>query len=241
MTSTADTSAPDLGKLDEDDCVSEPAPKSFQRARSQEAKQVRREAILAAAQRLFDEKSYEGLTVDAVAKTSRIAKGTVYLYFGTKEAIFLELLLLEVEAWFAALAEPLDQLDRGDIPGVANLLSRSLGERRTLRRLASLLHQTLEQNVDAKTVHSFKRRALESMAPTAARLERCLPQLAPGEGLKLLLDVHAFVIGVGHMAEPGQVVAQVIAEPGFELYRVDFVPKMRELVEMVLRGWVRRS
>jgi AcrR family transcriptional regulator len=241
MTRTAETSASDLGKADEDDCVNEPVPKSFQRARSQEAKQVRREAILDAAQRLFHEKSYEGLTVDAVAKTSRIAKGTVYLYFGTKEAIFLELLLLEIESWFAALADPLDLLQPGDVRGVAELLSRSLEERRTLRRLASLLHQTLEQNVDAATVRSFRRRALDSMLVPAARLERCLPQLAPGEGQKLLLDVHAFVIGVGHMAEPGPVVAQVIAEPGFEILRVDFVTKLRELIEMILRGWVQRS
>ena len=241
MQRIADASAQDLGKLDEDECVSEPVPKSFQRARSQEAKQVRRDAILKAAHQLFEAKSYEGLTVDAVAKTSRIAKGTVYLYFGTKEAIFLELLLVELETWFATLAEPLDALQSGDVRAVADLIAESLGERRTLRRLASLLHQTLEQNVDTETIHSFKHRALESMRPTATRLERCLPQLEAGEGLKLLLDVHAFVIGVGHMSEPGPIVAQVLAHPEFEVFRVEFVPKVRELIEMVLRGWIRRS
>ena len=241
MPRIAEASVPELGNLDEDDGVNEPVPKSFQRARSQEAKQVRRDAILDAARRLFDEKSYEGLTVDAVAKTSRIAKGTVYLYFGTKEAIFLELLLGEVESWFAALAEPLEALRPGDVPAIAALLAGSLGERRTLRRLASLLHQTLEQNVEAETVRSFKRRALESMGPTAARLERRLPQLQPGDGLKLLLDLHVFVIGVGQMSEPGPVVAEVLKEPGFAVFRVEFVPKARELVEMVMRGWVARS
>ena len=237
----AEARVPELGTVDEDDGVNEPVPKSFQRARSQEAKQVRRDAILDAARRLFEEKSYEGLTVDAVAKTSRIAKGTVYLYFGTKEAIFLELLLGEVESWFAALAEPLEAVRPGDVRAIAELLAGSLGERRTLRRLASLLHQTLEQNVDADTVRSFKLRALDSMAPTAARLERRLPQLSAGDGLKLLLDLHAFVIGVGQMAEPGPVVAKVLEEPALAVFRVEFVPRVRELVEMVMRGWVPRS
>jgi AcrR family transcriptional regulator len=237
----ADAAAPDLGTHDEDDGVNEPVPKSFQRARSQEAKQVRRDAILKAARRLFDEKSYEGLTVDAVAKTSRIAKGTVYLYFGTKEAIFLELLLCEVEALFAALADPLEQVNPGDASAIANLLAESLGERRTLRRLATLLHQTLEQNVDAQTVRSFKQRALESMQPTAARLEGKLPQLRPGDGLKLLLDVHGFMIGVGQMSDPGPIVQEVLADPAFAVFRVEFVPTVRELIEMLLRGWVPRS
>jgi AcrR family transcriptional regulator len=237
----ARASVPDLDTVTEDEGVNESVPKSFQRARSQQAKQVRRDAILDAARRLFEEKSYEGLTVDAVAKTSRIAKGTVYLYFGTKEAIFLELLLGEVEAWFAALAEPLEAVNPGDVGAIADLLSRSLGERRTLRRLASLLHQTLERNVDLETVRSFKQRALESMRPTAARLESRLPQFQAGDGLALLLDLHAFVIGVGQMSEPGPIVEQVLEDPAFAVFRVQFVPRVREMIEMVMRGWVRRS
>src|SRR5688572_11101598 len=123
----AEASVPELGNLDEDDGVNEPVPKSFQRARSQEAKQVRRDAILDAARRLSDEKSDEGLTVDAVAKTSRIAKRPVYLYFGTKDAVLLDLLLGEVESGFAALAEPLEALRPGDVPANAALLAGSLG------------------------------------------------------------------------------------------------------------------
>jgi AcrR family transcriptional regulator len=47
----------------------------------------RREQILDAALRLWMRNGFEATTVDAVAREAGIAKGTIYLYFPTKEAI----------------------------------------------------------------------------------------------------------------------------------------------------------
>ncbi|HEX2882581.1 MAG TPA: TetR/AcrR family transcriptional regulator [Polyangiaceae bacterium] len=44
-------------------------------------KAERPEQILAAAQRVLLERGFQGLTIDEVASTAKIAKGTVYLYF----------------------------------------------------------------------------------------------------------------------------------------------------------------
>ena len=190
-----------------------------------------------AAARLFEQQSYEALTVDAVAKASRLAKGTVYLYFPSKEAIFLELLTGELVAWFDALAEPLDALGRGDTRGVAELLAGTLGARPTLRRLLALLHQTLERNVDTASVRNFKHGLLSVMAPTAKRLEERLPELRPGEGFRLLLHLNALVIGVGQMSDVSAVVREVLEAPELAGFRVDFVTRLAELLGLVLRGW----
>jgi AcrR family transcriptional regulator len=217
--------------------VKAPARNKFQRARSDEAKQQRRDAILAAARDLFPKRSYAAITVEAIARACRLTKGTVYLYFPTKEAIFLELLLDELERWFAALAPALDRIAPGDSTAVAALLAGSVSKRPTLKRLLAMLHATLEQNIERSAARAFKLRAAAAMAPTAARLERCLPRLAPGDGVRFLMHLHALVVGVGQVSDVSDVVREVLAEPEMAPFRVEFVSDLKELLVCVLAGW----
>ena len=53
--------------------------------------EARRAAILAAALEEFTARGYEGARLDDVAKRAEVAKGTIYLYFADKEALFQEL------------------------------------------------------------------------------------------------------------------------------------------------------
>ena len=215
-------------------------PKKKKRARSDEAKEQRKGVILVAARRLFETKSYDALTVAHVARQSRLAKGTVYLYFQSKEAIFFELLLSELEEWLGWLAKPLTQIRAGDVNAVAELFATSLSERPTLRRLFTLLHPTLEHNVDAESVRSFKLRGATLMQPTARELERSVPALGPGDGMRLLVHMEALAIGVGLMADPSESVKAVLAEPGLSVFRVDFLKLLRELLQLVMLGWGER-
>src|SRR4029453_7273769 len=64
-------------------------------ARRAELETERHEQILDAALRLWTKHGFEATTVEAVAREAGIAKGTVYLYFATKEAIFAA----AVERW----------------------------------------------------------------------------------------------------------------------------------------------
>ena len=48
----------------------------------------KRSSILRAAAQVFAERGYEAAAVEAIAEHARIAKGTVYLYFRSKEELF---------------------------------------------------------------------------------------------------------------------------------------------------------
>src|ERR1700719_1511113 len=52
----------------------------------------KRERILAAGLRLFANQTYQSVTMDRVAETAGVAKGTLYLYFPSKEALYLGIL-----------------------------------------------------------------------------------------------------------------------------------------------------
>jgi TetR/AcrR family transcriptional regulator, transcriptional repressor for nem operon len=66
----------------------EAAPK---RKRERRPPEVRREQILDAAARVFTEKGPSAATMDEVAAAAGVAKGTVYLYFESKERLLLGL------------------------------------------------------------------------------------------------------------------------------------------------------
>lgn len=68
----------------------------------------RRAQILEAARRTFARHGLEGATVDHIARAAHVAKGTIYLYFRSKDEILKH-----------AVHEDLDALGRETIPGVA--------------------------------------------------------------------------------------------------------------------------
>ena len=68
-------------------------PRSTTSSRRQKEKEDRKEAILAAAREVFFEQGIRRATVEAVAARAEVAKGTVYLYFESKETILAHLLL----------------------------------------------------------------------------------------------------------------------------------------------------
>jgi len=67
------------------------------RRRTRQAPDVRRAQVLDAAGRVFLERGLAGTTMDDVAQAAGVAKGTVYLYFASKDAL--------VEALGAGLVE----------------------------------------------------------------------------------------------------------------------------------------
>jgi AcrR family transcriptional regulator len=52
----------------------------------------KRERILAAALKLFAHEPYQAVTMDRVAEAAGVAKGTLYLYFPSKDALYLGVL-----------------------------------------------------------------------------------------------------------------------------------------------------
>ena len=59
--------------------------------RRQRHKRERKERIYRAALRLFREKGFENTTVEEITRMARVAKGTFFNYFPTKEAVLLYL------------------------------------------------------------------------------------------------------------------------------------------------------
>ena len=78
------------------------------RAISEKDKKRRKEKILNTAWRLFEKSGGQLPTVSVVAQKSGLSKGTFYLYFKTKEEIFLQLYLHKLQEWHESVAHKLN-------------------------------------------------------------------------------------------------------------------------------------
>ncbi len=61
--------------------------------RKEREKRARQEAILKAAQKIFLTKGLDQATIDDVAEKAELSKGTIYLYFKSKEELYISVFL----------------------------------------------------------------------------------------------------------------------------------------------------
>jgi AcrR family transcriptional regulator len=80
---------------------------AIKRAHSEADKQQREEKIIDAAEGLLMERGYYALNMDQVAQAAGLAKGTLYLYFKTKEALFITVFERQATIWFNEIKQAL--------------------------------------------------------------------------------------------------------------------------------------
>ncbi|MEM9453716.1 MAG: TetR family transcriptional regulator [Myxococcota bacterium] len=213
-----------------------------QRARNHEDKIARRQAILAVAARLLGRHQYHRITMAEVARRCGLAKGTLYLYFRSKEELFLAALEEQLAAWLDALAVELAALEPGP-PGAperfAAVVAHTLAARETLSDLLPLLHTVLEQNIDIDTAAAFKQMLLDKVGSGGLAVERAVPGLPPGDGVKVLLRLHALLVGLRQMADPSPTVAEVLTRPEMAPLRIEFESELSASLAAMVRGMLR--
>lgn len=209
----------------------------LRRARSTQEKAQRHDAIVATALGLFRHHEYDEVTMDVVAREAGVAKGTVYLYFPTKEALFLDVLADLVGHVLASLRDQLDAEPPWSPEAVAEALSALVCAEPALTRLLPLLHGVLEHNVGVQRAVAFKMRLLEGVAGCAEALGRHLPALAGAPARRFLLWFYAALVGLGGMAFPARsTIAAMEAREEIRLFHVDLARELPAVALALLRA-----
>lgn len=209
------------------------------RARRPEDKEARKAEIADAARAALDTgRPYGDLTMDEVLAPTGLSKGTAYLYFPSKEALFLHVLMEDLAGWFEVLVPAAQALPLGKDPAaLAPVLADTLLAQPRLIRLLGLLHAVLEPGADLDTALRFKRFLAEQLGAVDAALAPFLPGFQPGDVARLLLVAHALVVGLEGMASPAPAVAQALEQPDLRWLKVDFRETFTGALAATLRGW----
>lgn len=209
----------------------------IKRATNEDQKIARRQAILNGARQLFMEADFFDVSMATIAKRSGLAKGTVYLYFKTKEEIFLNLSTEELESWLGAFEKRLEkQTQPLDNAEFLDLLRSDFADRKLMQRLVSLLHLVLEKNIPYEEAFAFKLNLKVRMTKLSALVEQSLPYLEKGQGFALLSMLHCLVVGFGQMADPSPVLKEVLEHPEMAPFRVDLDKNIFETFSLILEG-----
>ena len=86
-------------------------------------KEARPEEILDAALKLFTEKGFSSTRMIDVAKAAGISKGTLYLYFDSKEAIFRDVVQQRITPQIDRFAQIVDEFDGSHADLLRNMIN----------------------------------------------------------------------------------------------------------------------
>jgi AcrR family transcriptional regulator len=208
-----------------------------QRARRDEDKAERIAAILDAGRDLWSRSPWSDFTVGDVATQAGIVKGTVYLYFTSKERLLLAVFEEMLEEYLDDIDRALEKRrGRWSADHVADAFADALSGRDPFVRMLPILGAILEHNVDYPAAVSFKQLTLTRLTRTASLLEARLT-LKEGDGLRFLLRVSALLTGLANMAFPAPVIQQVFHdEPELRVLRVDLKDELLDAVTALLHG-----
>lgn len=209
-----------------------------QRARSAEAKDQRRAALIDAASGLFADADFDAITIARVAEAAGMAKGTAYLYFPTKEALFLELVRAELSTWLAAFIQVIKR-QRAANPALAvpKALAKSFAQHPQMRRLLVLQHTVLEPKLDDATALGFKLQMLALMDEATTAIAPKIPGWRREDAQVFVMQAVALVISVTQLSEPSPVIARVLASDArLRPMRIDFEPFMARTLTTLVSG-----
>jgi len=205
------------------------------RARSDDDKGLRRSHILSVALELWRETNFAVVTMSGVAARANLAKGTLYLYFQTKEELFLALLSDLLGRWFEDVQSKLERLEGTPPARLAGVLTHSLEGFEDMVRLLSILSTVLESNASMAAVLEFKTRLAQGSERVGKTFEQIL-SLEPGQGMRLLLLFNALTIGLYQMSRPVEGVSDA---PNLKSLQVDFVLELERATGALIRGFQR--
>ena len=206
------------------------------RATNPSAKEARGQQILAAAAELLERWSYSDITMDRIAERAGVAKGTLYLYFRTKEALFLSLHEGRLNAWYSELQTLADRgANTVDPAAAARVIASTLAARPILVHLHGLLHSTLGHNIDFETTVAFRRRQHGRISALASSLARRVENLSVRRVARFLIQLEVVVGGLSWAAHPPPLIAKALEEEDLAAFRVDFEEELREIATALLR------
>ncbi len=205
------------------------------RARSDSAKEERREHLLRVARELFSGRGM-GFSMLEVAQNAKLAKGTTYLYFATKEEMLLEVFRQELNAWFIELHQILEQpqhLALEQPQHLASQIAKSISSRELLVALFAVQVSILEQNLSYEAALKFKTFLLEQSLAVIPKLEQAIPN---SNGLEILQTLNALVIGLAQMSRPVGAIKEVLQRPEIAVMHVSFAIALEQSIITLFKG-----
>ncbi|MCC3313060.1 TetR/AcrR family transcriptional regulator [Nocardia africana] len=202
---------------------------SFQRARTDAQRAERVHAILQAARALLVTVDVTSLSLGAISREANLAASNVLRYFGSREALLLDLMDAEYRSWTPQLeARIREHHGPLDVDEVAAIVADALAERPILARLIAASAELLQYPMP----EAARERCREQGRHNQAELSRILTAAL---GIELRARDQAYLVAGFHA-----VVTAVSAWSNQPTFPVETTGAVRELLAIQLQGLICR-
>jgi len=210
------------------------------RAVAPEDKSERRAVIVRAATELARRDPSCSCSVDQLAAKAGMAKGTVYLYFGSRE----EVLLAVHEKQSHELFDVVERALAAPAPTAKSVVRAGLLYVRAHPQfypLAAGCRGMLDSNVSTEVALAFKLGIGKRMDVLGKRIESLYPGLKAGEGAALLMNSYALIIGLWQQADTPLSLRAVMDRPDMRIFKIDFEKQLTAALLDLWEAAARRS
>jgi len=168
------------------------------RATNPEDKELRREAILDAAQQLWLTHPERLCNVADIAAAAGLAKGTVYLYFRSKEELFLAIHERHVGTFFSRMKARAQQATPMTLDDLFSVNRQFLVDFPAFLPLATLCHGLLERQIPLDIAFAFEQHTYTQLDEVVEALRNHFPQATQA----LMLQSYALFLGLWQLMRP---------------------------------------
>jgi AcrR family transcriptional regulator len=216
---------------------------TFQRARSDEQRALRSQAILDTAATMLQEMPVADISLNELSRRVGLAKSNVLRYFDSREAVLLELLAGSFREWLAHLAAELPSAVRRRAgfkrraEQLATAIAGSLAERPVLCDLMSAQAAVLEHNVSVEAVTRHKLAALADAEVLAGLVRDALPELSQDDAWRYMVGAWVMTSALWAYARPPEAVLKACAaDERLETMHLDFPATLEDYLTTLAIG-----
>jgi|GEM_PF-1066326 len=220
--------------------------KTKTRAANKTEKLARRSDLLQCTKKLFEKFDYARINITDICQLAKLAKGSFYLYFKTKEEAFLSLTQELMEDWNQRVITALDALPQeSSASRAAKTYTSTFKDSHQLLRLFSMLHPVLERNVAIERIVEFKKVMKIVQELQSKSWARLYPALTDNDLQLLFGFLSSSILGVWALTNPPPSAREALQQLGQEEsilpFEVAFESVMNTFLDGLLQGKLKRK
>jgi len=211
---------------------------NWQRARTDEKKNERKEAIYEAALALFKKKGYENVSFNGIASEAGFTKSNMYRYFSSKEEIFLNIFGDLFEDWYEDCSQRLQKLKQNvAIDYFAETWVASYMSHPQFLDLTPILFVSLENNSSYEQLLEFKHLSMNLLYQLAIEIGRVYPDIQGEKAFQFLtLSFAATANYWAAESQQNEALNKIYQLDQFKELKPNFEKNLAASVEIIIRG-----
>ena len=158
--------------------------------------EARKDEIIHACAALYETKGFKEITLKDIGAATTLTRTGIYLYFETKEEIFLALLGREYDAWAEEMLAVMAREEAMPREAVADALARTLTDHPRLLRLLSMNLFEMEANSRPERLAEFKFSFGASLKTVEMMIQKYLPEMDSADRQRFLYAFFPFIYGI---------------------------------------------